>query len=429
MESQSGPTSTEGKKVTDLQTWKRASIANVPMEILEHVFTFLPREDRLRAMSVCTSWQSLLLSSQKVWHNQEFILKCTLEKNKKKKAELFYCFQNFGPHCQALSVKCRHPVQHSCKKMANQFNLFLKGLRMPELTSIKVYDVQMEGSSKLVIKNICTTLTKMFAGQRPLKVFEMPSAHWPVNEGVGVLETVFQKSGNTLETLNIADYFWCFFDHEWLTTEVLTLNRLKKLSINLLHLTDESIVFLARARRGDLTYLSLFINYVSEFTPRIRQESWIYLVEACPNLEVEFKIAGTVYKPSENIPAILDSVLPVCRLKIEIIEILRFQLQRPGYKMNIVFDYIRENFGQRIRSFKLSVPNNKEYFDQALVKLVRSCPRLLHVKVSASFRSERTAQKIDKIIAERRLPPPTSKGRRSKKVCTESHAVDNASLA
>ncbi|XP_055859634.1 uncharacterized protein LOC129921628 [Biomphalaria glabrata] len=420
---------TEDKNVTDLQ--KEASLSSLPVETLEQIFMFLSKEDLLQAMSVCTSWKSVIVSSPNLWKKQTFVLDCTLRTTKKIKTDLLFCFQNFGPHCQTLSVKCRHPCLHDCQKMANRFNLFLTFLVMPRVTSFKVSNLRMECAKGLVMKSIANKLTKMFARHPPLNAFEMSSAHWTIPEGQKVLDAVFKKSRNTLETLRMEEYFVYPSrrqkDLDWLSTGLTSLTKLTKLCINFFYLTDEIIVSLASSRRGELTCLSLLLKAVSPQISRIQQASWIYLAEACPDVEVEFNIMGNVYKPSVSLPALLDPVLPVCRLKMIISKILFYSTRRHGYKMAIVFDHIRDHYGQSIRSFKLSLPEHKENFDQSLIKLVQSCPRLVHVKVSASFHSQKTAKRIEQIVAERLELAPTSNGRYNKKVCTDSNGVGKAS--
>ncbi|KAK0050587.1 hypothetical protein Bpfe_019924 [Biomphalaria pfeifferi] len=74
--------------------------------------------------------------------------------------------------------------------------------------------------------------------------------------------------------------------------------------------------------------------------------------EACPDVDVEFNIIGIVYKPSVSLPALLDPVLPVCRLKKIISKILFYSTRRHGYKMAIVFDHIRDHYWFQLPSIR-----------------------------------------------------------------------------
>ncbi|KAK6970895.1 F-box only protein 39 [Biomphalaria glabrata] len=113
---------------------------------MEDIFSFLHRDDLLQAMSVCTSWKSVISSSSHLWRRQTFIFDCTYRAKKKTKVDMFYVTQNFGHHFQTLTVKCRPPymLHCTCMKMAEQFNLLLAGFKSPDLSSFKVAGLRME---------------------------------------------------------------------------------------------------------------------------------------------------------------------------------------------------------------------------------------------------------------------------------------------
>uniref|UniRef100_A0A2C9LH16 F-box domain-containing protein n=1 Tax=Biomphalaria glabrata TaxID=6526 RepID=A0A2C9LH16_BIOGL len=418
--------STEERNVTDMQTWKDASVSSLPMEILEHIFCFLQRDDLLQAMSVCTRWKSLISSSPNLWTRQTFILDCDLRYTKKTKVDMFYCVQNFGPHFRTLTVKCQHPESHLCITMADKFNLFLSGLRAHVLTSFKVFDLQVDNTSRIVIKKINKTLKEIIAMERHLKIFEMPAAHWPKRQGRELLNTVLQKSRNTLEILNIKDFFIgkngsVVEGSNWFSTGLTSLTNLTKLSITIYYLTDELVLSLARARRGQLTHLSLLTNFI--FTNTVQRDSWDYLWNACPNVAIKLTISGLIFEPQEALPYFFEPLeLPIRTIKM----IVNRDFQSPPSSvtgMTVVLDYVRNHYRPSLKSFTLDVNNEKEEnFDQALINLVRECPLLVNVKVLASFHSGDTAKTIDNVVAERLPTPLTSTGPENKYVQIEDNA-------
>ncbi|KAI8767630.1 F-box only protein 39 [Biomphalaria glabrata] len=415
----------EERKVTDMQTKKQVSLSSLPMEILEHIFSFMHRDDLLQAMSVCTSWQSLIYNSPNLWTKQTFILDCALHANKKKKVEMFFCAHNFGPHFRTLTVDCRHPYWHNCREMANKFNLFVSGLRAPALTSFIVSDLHLDSASRIVINKISKTLTQMFTMVCHLKVFEMPAAHWPKALGRELLDTVFQKSRNTLETLDISDYF--IFQNgipvswDWFSTGLTSLTKITKLSITIYHLTDEIVLSLARTRRGQLTHLFLMANYI--FENSVKRDSWIYLRNACPKMAVEITIDGFVYEPHEAIPYFIEPLeLPVGVLNMTLTKGCHPRTMSVT-EMEIALDYVSSHYCQSLKNFTLGVYNKKdENFDQSLIKLVRDCPFLFNVKVSAFFNSGDSAKTIDKIVADRLPPLLTSTAPENKYVHIEDYS-------
>ncbi|KAK0050569.1 F-box only protein 39 [Biomphalaria pfeifferi] len=394
-----------------LQVFNETSLSSFPMELLEYIFSFLHRDDLLRAMSVCTNWQSLIKSSPNLWRSQTFIFDCSLHVKKKKKVDMLFCTQNFGPHFQTLSVRCRHTdvPNCDCTKMAQQVHLFLTGLRSPELTSFKVYDLQLLQwfcPNKIVPKQISSKLIQMLSSGCRLKVFKMPDTRWPVTEGRQVLDIVFQNSRNTLETLNIAEYFYAHgrfpATWDWFATGLTSLTNLTKLSISLFYLTDELIVSLARVRRGQLAKLSLTANF-ELWNFHIEQDSWKCLLKACPNIKVSFKIVGYVDNPRVSISALFDSVLPVTKLQIKI---PHDSYSRDLPEMGILLEHVRTHYGPWLKSFILVVNNKKEEnFDQSLIKLVRDCPHLALVKALVSYYSEDTVKIINRMVSQRRQPP------------------------
>ncbi|XP_055898075.1 F-box only protein 39-like [Biomphalaria glabrata] len=411
------PPKAEEKEASEIQSVE-ACFSRLPIEIVIHVFTFLRREDLVRAMSVCTSWKCLILNSPSLWRVQTFDLHCS--SGSTRKVDLLFCAQNFGRHCRTLSLTCRHPGKHECKIMAIQFKLVLEGWSAAAITSFKVSGLRMGCTSNLVVKSICSAMTRMFSRNRPLQVFEMPSAHWSFLEGRKVLNAVFRKSRNTLETLSIEDYFLSGLtvNMDWLSTHLSSLTKLTKLSINLFYLTDESVVSLARARKGELKHLSLWANYVTPWTPRIPFESWNCLTKACRNMEVEFNIVGNVIKPNESLPAIMDSVLPVASVKIEI--------RRQDFRADGVLRHIKKFYWKQLQRLELDLHKKTDYFDELLIKLVKKCPRLVHVKVSASYRSKRTISTVHKIVKERLQMRDMSDDQPNKKACTDNNAVNIA---
>ncbi|KAK0050568.1 F-box only protein 39 [Biomphalaria pfeifferi] len=404
-----------------MQQNKEASLSSLPLEILEHIFSFLHRDDLLQAMSVCTSWKSLILKSSNLWRCQKFTFDCTVRPTKTKRVDMMFCVQTFGHHFQMLTVKCQHPFFHACRKMADQFNLFLTVLNAPELTLLKVSGLRMECTSKIVIKKMCSKLTQMLATNCHLKVFEMPAAHWPTKEGQELLDIVFQKSRNTLETLNIAEYFVSLgglrSELDWLSAGLTSLTKLTSLSINIFNLTDDLVVALAEARRNELAYLSLWANFVLPIAPHIQQDSWKYLAKACPDMEVELRVVGYVSKAHLSLPTLFESiVLPVGKLKMIINKTIP-PFPWPLKRMEFVLDHIRNHYGPLLKSFKMEIDNWKnENFDKSLIKLVRDCPRLVHVKVSASYHSCDTVKTIEKIVTKRRQPPLTCNDQHDKNI-------------
>uniref|UniRef100_A0A2C9LVT3 F-box domain-containing protein n=1 Tax=Biomphalaria glabrata TaxID=6526 RepID=A0A2C9LVT3_BIOGL len=416
-----------------MQVFNETSLSSFPMEVLEHIFSYLHRDDLLQAMSVCTSWKSLISSSPHLWRSQTFILDCSLHVKKKKKVDMLFCTQNFGPHFQTLSVRCRHPnmlKKGYCTKMADQFHLFLTGLRSPQLISFKVYDLHFFFRGNIVTKQISSKLIQMFSRECHLKVFKMPTSRWPKTEGRAILDTVFQNSRNTLETLNIAEYFysygWLPAVWDWFSTGLTSLTKLTKLSITIFYLTDELIVSLARVRRGQLAKLSLSAHSTFRIF-HIQQDSWKCLLEACPNIKVSFKICVYGAKPHESLPALFDSILPVTKLKI-IIPHDSYSLASPVSEMGIVLEHVRTHYGPWLK-FLILVMNNKkeESFDQSLIKLVRDSPHLALVKALVSYYSEDTVKTIKRMVAKRRQPPLTNMDPQNKKVCTDSLIVEKAS--
>ncbi|KAI8767627.1 F-box only protein 39 [Biomphalaria glabrata] len=413
----------------DMQTRQEASLSSLPVETLEHIFSFLHRDDLLQAMSVCTSWKSLISSSPNLWCSQAFTFNCALHYSKKNKVDMLFCAQTFGPRFQNLSVKCRHSVLHECSRPADQFNLLLTGFVASALTSFKVFDLRMYNTSRIVAKQICSKLTQMFAGDCHLKVFEMPIAHWSNLEGQKVLDAVFQNSKNTLETLSIPEYFISEtgipVDMDWFANGLTSLTRLTKLSITLFYLSDELIVSLAHSRRGELAHLTLWTNCVFPISPFIQQDSWIHLTQACPNMKVEFRIVGFVSEPHLSLPPLFDSVLSVSKIKI-LLSQKCCPHPCPLQNMDIVLDHIRNHYWLTLKSFTLAVLNiRRTNFDQSLIKLIRDCPRLINVKILAAYDSGDTAETIEKIVTERQ-PLFTSKGGHTKKVCIDSQAMDKA---
>ncbi|XP_055859638.1 uncharacterized protein LOC129921630 isoform X1 [Biomphalaria glabrata] len=154
---------------------------------------------------------------------------------------------------------------------------------------------------------------------------------------------------------------------DWLLTGLTSLTKLTRLSISLNYLTDECILSLAQARRGELTYLSLWTTHVFPLSPVIQYNSWKYLVKSCPGMEVAFRIVGFVSEPHLSLTRLFDSVLPVTKLKIQI-DRKYDPLTRPAYRMDIALEHVRQHYGTRLTSFKLGVDNQKEYFDQSLIK-------------------------------------------------------------
>nr|KAI8744067.1 F-box only protein 39-like [Biomphalaria glabrata] len=417
---------TEERKVTDVQTRQEAFLSSLPMEILEHIFSFMQRNDLLQAMSVCRRWKSVIFSSPNLWTRQKFILGCDLRYTKKEKVDMFYCVQTFGPHFRTLTVKCQHPESHLCSKMADKFNMFLSGLRVPVLTSFKVSDLQVDSTSRIVIKKINKTLTEMFAMDCHLKIFEMPAAHWPNRFGRELLNTVLQKSRNTLEILNIKDFFIgkngsVVKGSNWFLTGLTSLTNLKRLSITIYYLTDELVLSLARARRGQLTHLSLLTNFI--FTNTVQRDSWDYLWNACPNVAIKLTINGDIDEPQEDLPYFFEPLeIPIKNIKM-IVNKDFHSSPSSVFGMTVVLDYVRNHYRPSLKSFTLDVNNEKEEtFDQALINLVRECPLLVNIKILASFHSSDTAKTIDIIVTERLPTPLTSTAPENKYVQIEDNA-------
>ncbi|XP_059175901.1 uncharacterized protein LOC131955699 [Physella acuta] len=240
-----------------------------------------------------------------------------------------------------------------------------------------------------------------------LECFAMPSAEFTYPEGIKVLKTVTSASKESLQSLLIEGFFHTpdeiimgeHVSFDGVTKYILSLNNLKKLGIDFFILTDDFVNALSTSS-AKLEKLKINASFISFSTKNISQISWLNLTKACPKMKVEISVDSTVETPTISIPILLEPVLPINKIRLEIND-LYYRHAQP--KIGAVLQHISNHFSGSLVKFEMDIDNRDDPIDGVLQIFVQSCPRLLHLTVSAHFASPHTQQHILDLIQARRL--------------------------
>ncbi|CAL1541593.1 unnamed protein product [Lymnaea stagnalis] len=291
--------------------------------------------------------------------------------------------------------------------MAICFRKLLISLPNPTLTSFRVADLRLGNASPSVVSSIRLILSRMLGKLSQLKTFQMSCAEWRPEEGYHVLNTVFQTCRESLQNLYIDGYYtmpWYSqrpYEMDQFTAGLTSLTHLVTLSVDYFCLTNDCVVALAHARRAQMKKLKLVASDINPGSPAIATTSWDALSQACPSMRVDFCINGSVVSPALSVPALLDPVLHIHKIRLAFGK--RFILiDTPTLQIADVLQYISSHFRHRLVRFQMDVDNHNDHLDTALIRLVRKCKNLVSLKVQAYFKSAETDRIVQEMVKERR---------------------------
>ncbi|XP_059153237.1 uncharacterized protein LOC131939007 [Physella acuta] len=382
-------------------------IDQIPQELLLNIFSYLDKNTLLRLMCVCKHWRKLILTSPKLWRNKHLKLACSRPSLYNKRAYSYA--KRFGSYVQRLNITCEHPNRHACKFMAICLRKLLLSLRHPSLTSLKITDLRLDNSGGgVTLVSLSQVMTRILSSMDKLQDFHMTSSLWPLQEGLRVILTVLSVFRGTLRSL-VIDRF--FSDDsilqpstvvDQLTRGILALPRLAKLGVDYFLVTDDFVTALSKSHAGQLKVLKLTVKDLNPRTPKILKTTWVQLKKACPSLKVAFQIDGWVISPSVAIPAILDPVLPIYKIRL-MIGSKFVLLDTDKLKMATVLQHITTSFSQSLVKFEMEVDNYIDPIDASFKRLVQNCRHLIRVKVWAFFSGQHTRRLVLGHIQARKL--------------------------
>ncbi|XP_059175902.1 uncharacterized protein LOC131955700 [Physella acuta] len=378
----------------------------IPQEILIKIFSYFDLKDLVKLAGVCKSWRDLIHGTPQFWWNAHLKLSCKKQSKLRQNSYLFA--KLYGSRCRNLVISCEHRFHYlgCCRTMIVYLRKLLLLLHPPNLTSLKISDARIGCERESVMSSILQILTRMLSRFDRLECFAMPFAKWQVLEGTKVFDAVISASKETLQILMIEGFFHILrelivgipVDFDAVTNNILSLKNLKKLGIDYFVLTDDFVNALSTSCIK-LKTLRICVPFCGVDTKIITQSCWVNLVKDFPTMTVELSFAGLFEDPTVSIPAVLDPVLPINKIRLDL---------RDGYNrhtepnIGAVLLHISTHFSRCLVKFEMDIDNFDNPIDGALEILVRNCQRLLHLKASAHFASPHTRQRVLDLIQARR---------------------------
>ncbi|XP_059175914.1 uncharacterized protein LOC131955708 [Physella acuta] len=377
-----------------------------PQEILIKIFSYFDLKDLVKLAGVCKSWHDLIHGTPQFWWNAHLKLSCKKQSKLRQNSYLFA--KLYGSRCRNLVINCEHRFYYlaCCKNMTVYLRKLLLLLKPTKLTSFKISDARMGCERESVRSSILQILTRMLSRFDRLQCFAMPFAKWRLIDGIKVLDAVISASKETIQSLMIDGFFHTFivlfpqepvnFDN--VTNNILSLKKLKKLGIDYFVLTDDFVNALSTSC-AQLETLRICAPYVCVATKTITQSCWVKLMRVFPTKKVEFSSINSLTEDaSVSVPAVLDPVLPINKIRLNILCLDTNAIPNTG----AVLQHISTHFSRSLVKFEMNIDNLDGPIDGALEIFVRNCPRLLHLKVSAHFASPHTQQRVLDLIQARR---------------------------
>ncbi|XP_059173838.1 F-box only protein 39-like [Physella acuta] len=359
----------------------------LPLVVMLNVFDYLESSDLLRLATVCKTWRDMIQNTAHFWRQMHLKLNCNSESSH---SEISCSYaEMFGSYLRKLSISCHH--EHNtdiCKCMDKDLLQLLLNLNQPNLTSLKITDLELQGVRKCH-KTICGTLTQMLSSFSSLQCLELSNVKFQYNEAFEILDTVISASGENLQSLVIDGLFRvCLLDYtsnevDRLTNKILSLSCLTKLGIDYLHLTNAFVIALSRSHAGQLKKLKIvarsFMHYDTDdhFDCMVSTLAWCALKVACPSMKVAFVMDGTTLSRFDSITEIMDPVLPIYKIR----------LMLGSYENDIAtaLNDIAASFRRSLLKFEMELSSTNDEIDEAFLDLVLDCKKLTLVTVSVNF--------------------------------------------
>ncbi|XP_023933318.1 F-box only protein 39-like [Lingula anatina] len=284
----------------------------VPDILLVTIFQYLSDADRGRAARVCKRWAQIS-HSPCLWRKRIMRLGA-VDAVEERKALRFA--QLYGSHLRHLTIYCSKRRGNTRKRFQRVMCQILEHLATGQCQLIDLNIPRMEFYRfwrfdfyrEKLLKSVC----RFLHCQNSLRSFNMHAARLNIFSGSQLLEAVADGSGQTLEVLNIEDYYHDMIQCFRVPKFVNTLKKFTNLSIlylNYNYISDFVLCLLADNCGGKLRYLSIKVHRKDPHSHVTEKSSWRLLTNTCPELgvAVEFDHIGTY----RDISAILVPGIPL----------------------------------------------------------------------------------------------------------------------
>jgi len=297
----------------------------LPLIITAQVFGYLGNEDRFNASRVCKGWSEALYSAN-LWRKIELVITGRDEVEDERNVNKA---KNVGAWVTDVKIICE-----SIRARSAIFNIrrILDSLHEARLTKFELNQLNLECINNEIMKNLfsreISELINRFIGtQTWLESFSVSRCGVPVDLGLEILENLSLVSGNTLQHLDITNFFTKF-----LRTSMAAINgvcirpsfrssmsrfsQLRNVKMDYNCLDEEILLGLAQNCAGILQDLTVWCAADEPCGHSISSSTWEHVLRLCPELRVSVSISLHLDTPYA-ITRLFPGGMPLAALRFE----------------------------------------------------------------------------------------------------------------
>jgi len=270
-------------KMTGTASWDKISHI-----VISKVFGYLRNKDKFNASLVCKDWSDALNSSS-IWRSVKLDITGydgVNDEKTVKKAE------KVGEWVKEVEIMCGYTTEG----IVDDINRIFNSMDKAKLTKFVLNNLEVDtysGLNQIGLDKLFASINRFIGTQTCLQWFEMLECHISVASGVELLENLSLVSCNTLEFLDISNFFRSSGGvneiHSVPAFRLLMarFTQLKFVSMNYHCLDDEILLALAKNCEGTLQEITVF--FVDDDEPSfntISTSTWKEVRRQCPKLGI-----------------------------------------------------------------------------------------------------------------------------------------------
>lgn len=281
----------------------------VPHVILERVFVYLPERHRSSAMYVCKQWYSVMRHSACLWRSKRFRFS---GRDSKDATNVPYrhatnYIKNFGKYLNKLEFRLYSPATGNiCRKFQKAVRSCFASLikEKARLKELSIPRLQLDrGQWTSSQEDFVTWLAKFFSkGQHTLEKVTLSGAGMTISEGYKVLFALGYEMGETVNYLDIEDFFFTRRPI-YLFSEFVDCMRqfkcLRTLYLNYSYLSEDFFDALVENAGDCLERLHIKVHAHDPHDQVIQGQYWGSLRSKCPRCRVDMDFQR-VMSPEEH---------------------------------------------------------------------------------------------------------------------------------
>ncbi|CAH1801851.1 unnamed protein product [Owenia fusiformis] len=355
--------------------------SQMPDTVMLRIYMFLFRDiDRSRLALTCKRLYNLFQTAC-LWRRRTYNL-TGMPQNEQIKALGFS--KKHGAHLRYIKIYCYHPSYNICKRFQKTVTTFLGYIhlkaRLREFRLLHL-DIDRYWRFDFIRQKLFCSLARFFRHQRAMRVFDMSSASVSLPGGCRLLFALAEGAKNSLEDLNLTDYFQSRSDarnNQRFQRAMSRFNNLTVLQLNYNCVSDDLLLAISSSCGTTLKLLRIKVHRYDPHHHQIEKETWKAVTKLSPyvNVEMSFWYIGRYSELSR----LLVSKMPLTYLYIR-----SGSDHEDEWHLNQLVMHIAGFFSKTLEYCHLDLVNTHELIDSSLLEMLPKMKNLTSLELNCNI--------------------------------------------